>query len=88
MRIGTLGEGDFFEVVLEKSLHKNSEYESQTKKMIPIVFLTIYHLWSPTLTIFWEPVFVPLFSIVYTPLPPSIHKYFYMAAKTFLVSCS
>ena len=40
-RIGTLGGGDVFQVGLEKSMYKNSEYKSQTKKMIlrPIFFL-------------------------------------------------
>ena len=37
---------------------KNSEYESQTKKMIPIVISTISHFLSPTLTTFWQSVFV------------------------------
>ena len=36
MRIGTLGGGDFFQVGLENSMYKNSEYKSQTKKMILI----------------------------------------------------
>ena len=60
MGIGTLGGGDSFEVRLENSLYKNSEYESQTKKMIQIVIqlsgslylylcIIIFHdIYSPT----------------------------------------
>ena len=36
MRIGTLGGSDFFWVGTENSMYKNSEYKSQTKKMILI----------------------------------------------------
>ena len=36
MTIGTLGGGNFFQVALENSMYKNSEYKSQTKKMILI----------------------------------------------------
>ena len=32
---------------------KNSEYESQANKMVPIVIFTISHFWSPTLTNIW-----------------------------------
>ena len=53
MGIGTLGGGDSFEVRLENSLYKNSEYESQTKKMIQIVISRISHVWFPTLTTLW-----------------------------------
>ena len=40
MRIGTLDGGDFFQVGLENSMYKNSEYKSQTKKtvLIPNIF--------------------------------------------------
>ena len=40
MRIDTLGGGDFFQVELENSIYKNSEYKSQTKKtiLIPNIF--------------------------------------------------
>ena len=40
MRIGTLGAADFFQMGLENSMKKNSEYKSPTKKMIliPIFF--------------------------------------------------
>ena len=43
MRIGTLGGGDFFQVGLENSMYKNSEYKSQTKKMIliPNIFFVV-----------------------------------------------
>ena len=36
MKIGTLGRDDFFQVGLGNSKYKNSEYKSQTKKMILI----------------------------------------------------
>ena len=61
MGIGTLGGGDSFEVGLQNSVYKNSEYESQTKKMIQIVISTISHVWFPTLTTFWQSVFVSLY---------------------------
>ena len=57
----------FFRWDLKTGWIKNSEYESQTKKVILIVIYTISHFWSPTLT--------TLFSIVYTPL--STNKYFF-----------
>ena len=43
MGIGTLGGADFFEVGLENSMFKNSEYKSQTKKMIliPTIFFVV-----------------------------------------------
>ena len=36
MSIGTLARGDFFQVGLENSMYKNSEYKSETKMMILI----------------------------------------------------
>ena len=47
--IGTLGEGDFFQVGLGNSLHKkSSEYESQKKKKkkkkIPFIISTISYV--------------------------------------------
>ena len=57
----------FFRWDLKTGWIKNSEYESQTKKVILIVIYTISHFWSPTLT--------TLFSIVYTAL--STNKYFF-----------
>ena len=35
--------------------------------MFRIIISTIYQFWSPTLTTFWQSVFVPLFSMVYSP---------------------
>ena len=45
--------GYFFHVRLENSCIKNREYESQRKKMTPIVISIIPYFWSPTLTSFW-----------------------------------
>ena len=50
---GTLGGGIFFRRDVKTLCIKNSEYKSETKKMIPIVISTISHFWSPTLTTFW-----------------------------------
>ena len=65
--ISTLGEGWFLWTGVQNSLYKNSEYESQDKKMILIIIFTMCHFWSPTLTNFWWFVFVSLFSMVYAP---------------------
>ena len=59
----------FFQVGLGNSFYKNSEFESQTKQMVPIAFFTISHFWSTTLTTFWQPAFVSLFFMVYTSSP-------------------
>ena len=63
--VGWAQEGIFFTYI------KNSEYESQTKKIIQIVISTISHFWSPNLTTFWQSVFVSLFCMVYTPPSPT-----------------
>ena len=60
----------FFRWDLKTQCIKNSEYEPQAKKkkkMIPILISTIFYFWSPTVTHFWQSVFAPLFSIIYTP---------------------
>ena len=63
---------------------KNSKYESQAKKkkMILIVISTISHF--PTLTNFWQFVFVSLFSMIYTP---STHKYSICGGLKLFVVC-
>ena len=43
----------FFMWDLKTFFIKYSEYESQTKKVIPNVVSTISHFLSPTLTTFW-----------------------------------
>ena len=62
----------FFRWDLKTLCVKNSEYESQAKKMILIVLSTISHFWSPTFTYFWQSVFLSLFSMVYNPRYPEI----------------
>ena len=58
--IGTLGEGDFFQVGLGNSLHKkSSEYESQKKKKkkkkdsVYNFYNFLRYFWSPILATFW-----------------------------------
>ena len=72
MGIGILGGGDFFQVRLENSVYKKSEYKFQAQQIIQIVISIISHFWSPTLTNLWYYVFVLLFSMVYTPPYPQI----------------
>ena len=62
----------FFMWDLKTFFIKYSEYESQTKKVIPNVVSTISHFLSPTLTTLWLSVFLSLFSLVYTPPPPPL----------------
>ena len=69
-----LGGGDFFQVGLENSLYKKSEYKSLAKQMIPIAVSTISHFRSPTLTICGS-----LYLYLYFPwyiLPPT-YKYIF-----------
>ena len=61
-----------------KTPYINSEYESYAKRMILIVISKISHFSSPTLTNFWQSVFVSLFFMVYT-LPS--HKYFFCGGR-------
>ena len=63
----------FFKCDLKTLCIKNNEYKSQAKKMIQVVISTISHFWFLDPITFWQPVFVPLFSMVYTP--PTL-KYF------------
>ena len=65
----------FFRWDQKTSCVKNSEYKSQTSKMILSLISTISHFWSPTLTTLCQFVFVSLFSMVYTP--PSPHNFFF-----------
>ena len=62
MGIRTLGGGDIFQVVLENSLYKKSEYESQTKKIIPFVNSTVCHFSFPTSQVYGSPYLYPCFS--------------------------
>ena len=75
-----------FQVGLENSLYKNSEFKSQTQTVIPIAFSTISHFWSPTLTTFRQPVYVSLFFMVYTSSPHP-QTFSLWGLKSFL-SCS
>ena len=75
----------FFMWDLKTFFIKYSEYESQTKKVIPNVVSTISHFLSPTLTTFWQSVFVSLFSMVYTPPSTPTHKYFFCGGENFFV---
>ena len=68
----------FFRWDLKTPCIKNSEYESYAKRMILIVISKISHFSSPTLTNFWQSVFVSLFFMVYT-LPS--HKYFFFGGR-------
>ena len=69
MGIGTVGGGDFFRWDLKTPCIRSSEYETQIKKLILTVISTIFHFWPPTLTTFWQSVFVSLLSMVYAVLP-------------------
>ena len=77
----------FFRWDLKTSCIKNSKFESQAKKMIPIVISTISDLWSPALTNFWQSLFVSLFSMVYTPPYPQIYIFLW-GTILFFISCS
>ena len=60
----------FFRWDLKTSCIKNSEYESQTKKMVSVVS----HFWSPTLTTLVSTLVVCIciliFHVIYSSLPP------------------
>ena len=44
----------FFQIKLENSLHKISEYKSQAKKKMILIVISLFsHFWSPVLTNFW-----------------------------------
>ena len=44
----------FFQIKLENSLYKISEYKSQAKKKMILIVISLFsHFWSPVLTNFW-----------------------------------
>ena len=76
----------FFRWDLKTPCVKNSEYKSQTNKMILTLICTISHIWSTTLTTFVSLYLYPYFPWYILPLPPTI--FFSVGAKNFYVSCS
>ena len=65
---------------------KNSEYESQTSKMILTLISTIPHFWSPALTTYVSLYLYPYFPWYILPPPPTI--FFSVGLKVFYISCS